>query len=244
MAKYYPHYLYQLYIVFPPARVSSFAVINIQFLFRWTESILTVSILPSLTPAPPWLPAHSQLSPSCSGTPSWNGLSCCIPCMSCCKLDTASVHGSHHNTCMGITDLSCLVHILQCPLLTFWWLSLCQIGVIQLCYLAQPPELSAPLFFLPILTHPHWSLVHHYFWVVNSLIISSNMHVSLSPWINCSLIGYLTPCNCILLLPHAVSPSIHLHSHFLVYTTFWTARLNHFIVLRFKFGSQHIKQPF
>ena len=152
-----------------------------QFGFFYTHMICDLLLLdelsqyllspahPHVFPEPPWLPAHLCLSTFCT--------------MSCHTLDTALAHGSHHNTCKSIIDLPCLVHVLHCPLLNFL---LCWIGMIQLCYLVWQPELSVPLFFSPILTHPHWSTCSSLFLVVNSLIISSSMHFLLSPWINCS----------------------------------------------------------
>ena len=148
--------LYGISMVFPPACISSFTVIKDQF-FIWVNWVNTYCLKLAIIDFLHLLDIqlNSWLSPFCFSTPSWNGLSFCIPCTSYHKLDTALVHESCHHTCNGIIDLLCLVHVLHCPLLAFWWLLLCQIGLIQIYYLAQHPELSAPVSFLAILTCLH-----------------------------------------------------------------------------------------
>ena len=148
---------------------------------------------------------------SISSTPTHlfeNDPSCHIWHMSCHKLDTASAPGSFHNICKGVIDLLCLMWVLCYPLLTFWWLSLCQIGMTQLYCAIWWPVLSVLLFFSPISTCLHWSLAHHYVWWLALFIISSRMHLSLSPWINCS---FICLSNSLLLHSAAAMHSLPIH---------------------------------
>ena len=129
MAWYCPHYLCQFCMVFLcfhlPASLNVLLLMTNFYLNGPNQYLLFLSHLPGF-PALPQLLAHALHGLSYSSTPSWNGPSSCIWCMSSHMLDTVMVHGSHCSTCMGIIDLSYLLSVsfgyllIFGPSLSYW----------------------------------------------------------------------------------------------------------------------------
>ena len=156
--------------------------------------------------APALLPEMSHLSATCA----------------CLSIGWALSWNMDPTTVAAWVSLTCHVGCLS--QLTFFWLlgnfDFCQIDVILLCHSIQwPCTLCASILFAHVST-PSLVTCSSLFLVVSSLIISSIINLSLNPCIICSLAACPAPCSYIWLLPHIVSPSIHLHFHLLSYTVF------------------------